>query len=61
METFYHALIEEKLFQSTSLPSLGETEEPVALCPRAGDFEKTSVRSTFSVDLTLVLLFVSNL
>ncbi len=28
-ETFYHALIEEKLFPKTSLPSLGETEERV--------------------------------
>lgn len=29
MDVFYHALIEEKLFPKTSLPSLGETEELV--------------------------------
>jgi DegV family protein with EDD domain len=29
MEVFYHALIEEKLFPKTALPSLGETEERV--------------------------------
>ncbi|MBO5315992.1 MAG: DegV family protein [Clostridia bacterium] len=32
METFYHALIEDKIFPKTSLPSLGEAEERIRAC-----------------------------
>lgn len=37
MEVFYHALIEEKQFPKTALPSLGETEERVQTYTAQGD------------------------
>lgn len=36
-EDFYHALIEEKLFPKTSLPSLGDAEAAVKECTSRGD------------------------
>lgn len=37
MDTFYHALIEEKIFPKTSLPSLGEAQERVEAYTNQGD------------------------
>ena len=37
MDIFYKALIEEKLFPTTSLPSLGETEDRVTRYTQQGD------------------------
>ena len=37
MERFYHALIDQKIFPKTSLPSLGETEERVKAYLDVGD------------------------
>lgn len=37
MDVFYHAMIEEKQFPTTSLPSLGEAEERVVTYTQQGD------------------------
>ncbi len=37
METFYHALIDEKQFPKTSLPNLVELEKKVLACTKKGD------------------------
>lgn len=37
MDTFYHALMEEKQFPKTSLPSLGDAQERVEAFTRQGD------------------------
>ena len=62
MEIFYHALIEEKLFPTTSLPSLGETEERVTQYTQQGDDViiitiSSGISGTYN---TLKMLFADN-
>ena len=62
MDIFYKALIEEKLFPTTSLPSLGDAEERINRCTQQGDdvivFTISSgISGTYN---TLKMLFAEN-
>lgn len=62
METFYHALIEEKQFPKTSMPSLGETQERVERFTQQGDDVivltiSSAISGTYN---TLRMLFADN-
>ena len=62
MDIFYKALIEEKLFPTTSLPSLGEAEERINACTQQGDDViiltiSSGISGTYN---TLKMLFAEN-
>lgn len=62
MEIFYQALIEEKLFPTTSLPSLADAEERVSQYTRQGDDVivltiSSAISGTYN---TLKMLFADN-
>jgi len=62
MDVFYHALIEEKQFPQTSLPSLGEAEERITAYTDLGDdvIIITISSSISGTHNTLKMLFADN-